>query len=277
VAEEANLRDELQAARDTITSQAMQIHRLEQQAEGGGAVPVLRELLELSDVVGATVGQTPYKQLLSGITEAAKRLFDAGAASILLLDEETNELVFEAATGGGEVIGLRIPAHQGIAGWTVMSGEPIAVGDVRRDPRWAKDFAKSTGYIPKSILSVPMFLDEDVVGVMQVLDKASAASFGLDDMELLGLFARPAAIAVQQARMVTTMGRLMTEELERLAGERGQKEVAEAAHVVLSDGATAAADETLELARLVHSLSRRSEKHRTLALEILRSVSRLMT
>jgi GAF domain-containing protein len=252
----------------------MQIRRLEEAARGTGAIGVLRELLELSDVVGATVGQTPYKQLLNGITEAAKRLFDAGAASILLLDEETNELVFEAATGGGDVIGRRFPAHQGIAGWTVMSGEPIASGDVRRDPRWAEDFAQSTGYVPKSILSVPMFLDEDVVGVMQVLDKASAASFGLDDMELLGLFARPAAIAVQQARMVTTMGRVLTQELERLASERGERDVAEAAQVVLSNGATAA-DETLELARLVHSLSRRSERHRTLALEILRSVARL--
>jgi GAF domain-containing protein len=275
VAEEAELRAALQAAHDTIASQAVEIHRLQQETEANGAVGVLRELLELSDIVGATIGQTPYKQLLNGITEAAKRLFDAGAASILLLDEETNELVFEAATGGGDVIGRRFPAHQGIAGWTVMSGEPIASGDVRRDPRWAKDFAQSTGYVPKSILSVPMFLDEDVVGVMQVLDKASAASFGLDDMELLGLFARPAAIAVQQARMVTAIGNVLTKELERLATDRGDSDVVEAARTALSDGA-ATPDETLELARLVHSLSRRSDRHRALALEILRSVARLM-
>jgi GAF domain-containing protein len=273
VAEEADLKAELEAARATITSQALQIHRLEQEAQQRGAAGILRELVELSDVVGATVGQTPYRQLLNGITEAAKRLFDAGAASILLLDEEANELVFEAATGGGDVIGLRFPAHQGIAGWTVMSGEPIASGDVRRDPRWAKGFAQSTGYVPKSILSVPMFLEDEVVGVMQVLDKNSAASFGLDDMELLGLFARPAAIAVQQARMVTTMGTLLTEELERLARERGERDIADAAQAVLSDGA-AASDQTLELARLVHSISRRGERARTLAIEVLQSVSR---
>jgi transcriptional regulator with GAF, ATPase, and Fis domain len=276
VAEESDLRAELESARATITSQAMQIHRLQQDEPQTGAIHILRELLELSEVVGATVGQTPYKQLLNGIAEAARRLFDAGAASILLLDEATNELVFEAATGGGDVIGRRFPAHQGIAGWTVMSGEPIAVGDVRRDPRWARDFAQSTGYVPKSILSVPMFLDEEVIGVVQVLDKASAASFGLDDMELLGLFARPAAIAVQQARMVTTMGKLLTQELERMANERGEKEVAAAAVTVLADGA-GAPDEMLELARLVHVLSRRSDRHRKLAFEILRSVSRLMS
>jgi transcriptional regulator with GAF, ATPase, and Fis domain len=276
MAEESDLRSELEAARATITSQAMQIHHLQQDEPQTGAIHILRELLELSEVVGATVGQTPYKQLLNGIAEAARRLFDAGAASILLLDEATNELVFEAATGGGDVIGRRFPAHQGIAGWTVMSGEPIAVGDVRRDPRWAKDFAQSTGYVPKSILSVPMFLDEEAIGVVQVLDKASAASFGLDDMELLGLFARPAAIAVQQARMVTTMGKLLTQELERMANERGEKEVAAAAVTALADDA-GAPDEMLELARLVHVLSRRSDRHRKLAFEILQSVSRLMS
>lgn len=274
MAEQSELQQELDAARATIASQAMQITKLQQQADGAGAAAILRELIELSDIVGVTVGQTPYKQLLTGITEAAKRLFNAGAASILLLDEETNELVFEAATGGGDVIGRRFPAHQGIAGWTVMSGEPIASGDVRRDPRFAKDFAKSTGYVPKSILSVPMFLDDEVVGVMQVLDKANAATFGLDDMELLGLFARPAAIAVQQTRMVTSIGRMLTRELERLAQQHGQRDVVEAAESVLSDGA-GASEPAIELARLVHNLSRRGDRQRALATEILTSIVRL--
>jgi GAF domain-containing protein len=273
VAEESDLRRELDAARATVASQAMQIHQLEQRAQGAGALGILRELLELSDIVGVTVGQTPYRRLLNGITEAARRLFNAGAASILLLDEETNELVFEAATGGGDVIGRRFPAHQGIAGWTVMSGEPIAVGDVRRDPRWASNFAASTGYIPKSILSVPMFLEDEVAGVLQVLDKANNASFGLDDMELLGLFSNPAAIAVEQARMVTTIGKLLTQEVERMARDRGETDMAQAARTVVAEGATTP-DQTLELAHLVHTLSKRGDKARTLAIEVLTSISK---
>jgi GAF domain-containing protein len=274
VGDDQALEHELNAARSTIANQAIQIQRLQQAAESQGAPAILRELLELSEIVGATVGETPYRQLLNGIAEAARRLFDAGAASILLLDQETNELVFEAGTGSGEVVGRRIPAHQGIAGWTAMSGEPIAVGDVRQDPRWAKDFAQSTGYVPSSILSVPMFSGEDVVGVLQVLDKASAASFGLDDMELLGLFAGPAAIAVEQARMVQNIGRILVRELGQLAEQRGEGDIAAAAQSVLSDSA-GASDQTLELARLVHSLARQGERHRQLALEILASVVRL--
>lgn len=265
---------ELEAARATVAAQAMQIHRLQAELESRGAVGALRGVLELSDVVSATVGQTPYRALLGGIVEAARRIFNARAASVSILDEETNELVFEASTDGDAVLNLRFPAHQGISGWVVMTGEPIAVSDVTRDPRFAKDFAKSTGYVPKSILSVPMFLEDEVVGVMQVLDKANAATFGLDDMELLGLFARPAAIAVQQTRMVTSIGRMLTRELERLAQQHGQRDVVEAAETVLADGA-GASEPAIELARLVHSLSKRGDRQRSLATEILTSIVRL--
>ncbi|GAC1402956.1 MAG: hypothetical protein NVSMB52_16960 [Chloroflexota bacterium] len=271
--EEADLRRELDDARATIAAQAMQIHRLERESQGSRSLEALRELLQLSDVITATIGDAPFRSLLTGITEAAKRLFNAGAASILLLDHETSELVFAAATGGGDVVGRRFPAHQGIAGWTVMTGEPIAVGDVRRDPRFAKDFAQSTGYIPKSILSVPMIVGDEVEGVLQVLDKANASSFGLDDMELLGMFSNPAAIAVEQARMVSTVGKLLVEEIGRLAEGRDERDVAESARVALSEGSSTA-DGTIELARLVHTLGRRSDRSRALAIEILAAIVR---
>jgi GAF domain-containing protein len=269
--EDSELRRELDAARATLATQAMQITQLQSEVQRQSGVQALRELLQLSDIVGVTVGQSPYRALLDGIVNAARRIFDAGAASILLLDHETNELVFQAATGGGDVINMRLPAYQGIAGWVVMTGEPIAVGDVRRDPRWAKDFAATTGYIPQSIMAAPLIVGEDVEGVLEVLDKASAASFGLDDMDLLGLFARPAAIAVEQARMVTGIGGLLVKELERLADEHGDTDLAQAAEVALSDGQRTP-DQTLELARLVHQLGRRGDRARQLAIDVLTSV-----
>jgi GAF domain-containing protein len=268
-----DLQQELAAARATVAAQAVQIHRLQAELESHGAVGALRGVLELSDVVGATVGQTPYRALLGGIVEAARRIFDARAASVSILDEETNELVFEASTDGDAVLNLRFPAHQGISGWVIMTGEPIAVSDVTRDPRWAKDFAKSTGYVPKSILAVPLIVREDVIGVLSVLDKANDASFGLDDMDLLGLFARPAAIGVEQARMVSTIGRLLIGELESAASERGDAALTEAARAALSNG-NSAIEGTLELARLVQRIGRRGERSRQLAIEILTSIAK---
>jgi GAF domain-containing protein len=270
---EESLEQQLEAARATVASQAMQIHRLQSELESRGGAGVLRGVLELSDIVSATVGQTPYRSLLGGIVEAARRIFDARAASVLLLDEETSELVFEASTDGDAILNVRFPAHQGIAGWVMMTGEPIAVADVTRDPRFAKDFAKSTGYVPKSILAVPLIVREDVIGVLEVLDKASAASFGLDDMELLGLFARPAAIGVEQARMVSTVGRLLIEELESAAAGRGDTALAGAARSALSDG-NDAIEETLQLARLVQRIGRRGDRSRQLAVDVLGSIAR---
>jgi GAF domain-containing protein len=267
-----DLRRQLAEAQATITAQAVQLHRLEADRQHGSGSDLLRELLQLSDVVGATIGESPYRTLLEGIVQAARRIFDAGAASILLLDHATNELVFEAAAEP-EILGLRIPAHQGIAGWVMMTGEPIAVSDVRRDPRWNKDFAKSTGYIPQSIMAVPLIVGEDVEGVLEVLDKNSAASFGLNDMELLGLFAHPAAIAVEQARRVSGIGRLLVEEMGRRAGEGGNVTVADAARTALAEE-DVTSDRTLDLARLVHRLARRSERGQQLALDILSSVER---
>jgi GAF domain-containing protein len=253
----------------------MQIHRLEQESQQRADVEALREVLALADIVGVAVGHVPYRALLEGIVTAAARLFDAGAASIALLDHESNELVFEASTGGSDVVGMRFPAHQGIAGWVVMTGEAIAVSDVQRDPRFAKDFASSTGYIPRSILAVPLIVGAEVEGVLEVLDKASAASFGLDDMDLLSLFARPAAVAVEQARMVTSMGSILVGELSRLAQEQGQDELAQAAHRALAAGSPTT-DQTLELARLAHDLGRRGERARQLAIDVLTSIARSM-
>ncbi len=233
----------------------------------------LRAILQLAEVAGVTIGEAPYRALLEGIVMAARRLFDAGASSIALLDRNSGDLVFEAATGAGadDVLGMRFPAHQGIAGWVVMTGEGIAVADVRRDPRFAKGFAQSTGYVPTSIMAAPLIVSDEVEGVIEVLDKASAASFGLDDLELLGLFARPAAVAVEQARLVSGVGTLLLQELAQLAGERGNGDVAASVRAVLAEDSTTE-EQTLELARLVHHLSRQGERSRRLALEILGSV-----
>lgn len=251
----------------------MPSHAALDEARRDGAMEALRALAELSDVVGSTAGQAPYRALLDGIAQAARRTFRAAAVSIAVLDRAANELVFEAAAGGGDVVNRRFPAHQGIAGWVVMTGEPLAVADVGRDPRFARDFAQSTGYLPTSIMAVPLLVGEEVEGVLEVLDKSDAASFGLDDLEMLALFARPAAIAVAQSRLVSGTGALLMQEVGRLARERGDENLARAAQAVLAAGGAAPAD-ALDLARLVHGLSRRGERACRLASDVLSAIER---
>jgi len=157
-----------------------------------------------SAVAAAALGsEERFRALLRSVVEVARAIFAAKASSILLLDEASNELVFEAVVGEGEddLLGRRFPAGTGVAGWVLATRTPLVIEDVARDPRFAKDVAEGTGYVPQGLMAVPLLHDESALGVLEVLDRQ--AKFTLQEMELLGLFATQAAIALdllQRAR-----------------------------------------------------------------------------
>ncbi len=106
---------------------------------------------------------------------AVRELFDAAACSCALASPDGASLTFTAADGVGadEVIGVEVPVGRGLVGWTAMSGQPVAVRNVRDDSRFARDIAESTGYVPTVILAAPFFdTAGEVVGVLEVLDPA---------------------------------------------------------------------------------------------------------
>jgi GAF domain-containing protein len=139
-----------------------------------------------------------YRSRLQSVADVARSIFGAKASSIFLLDEEADELVFEAVSGEGErsLVGMRIPSSTGIAGWTLVTRQPLVIEDLTQDPRHAREVAERSGYVPKGIMSVPLLADERVLGVLQVLDRPQRPDFSLQEMELLGLFANQAAIAL---------------------------------------------------------------------------------
>jgi signal transduction protein with GAF and PtsI domain len=110
---------------------------------------------------------------LGSCVEATRALFGAAACSIALVDDDGANLRFVASDGAGadEIVGVTIPVSRGIAGWAAMSGQPIAVRDVQTDPRFARDVAESTNYVPTAIYAAPMLDAEgEVLGVASVLD-----------------------------------------------------------------------------------------------------------
>jgi len=143
-----------------------------------------------------------YGSLLRSIVEVARAIFGAQRSSIFLLDEEADELVFEAVAGEAEqgLLGSRIPSSTGVAGWTLVTRQPLVIEDLTADPRHAREVAEKTGYVPKGLMSVPLLFDERVLGVLQVLDRPQRPGFSLQEMELLGLFANQAAIALDLLR-----------------------------------------------------------------------------
>ncbi len=154
--------------------------------------------LQAAVAAGVVGAEDQFRALLAAIVEVARSIFGARASSILLLDEETEELVFAAVVGEGEenLLGMRFPAGKGIAGWVLQTRTPLVLEDVRKDPRFAGDVAEDTGYVPSGLMAAPLLHDEAALGVLEVLDRPEKSHFSLQEMELLGLFANQAAIAV---------------------------------------------------------------------------------
>jgi GAF domain-containing protein len=154
--------------------------------------------LRAAVAAGVVGSEESFRGLLAAIVEVARSIFGAKASSILLLDDQTEELVFEAVVGEGEdtLLGTRFPAGKGIAGWVLATRTPLVIEDVQQDPRFAKDVAEDTGYVPSGLMAAPLLHDERALGVLSVLDRPEQSLFSLKEMELLGLFANQASIAV---------------------------------------------------------------------------------
>ena len=142
--------------------------------------------------------EATYRELLASIVDVARSIFAAEAASILLLDEEADELVFEAVSGRGEgaLVGERFPSSTGIAGFALVTRQPLVVDDLNTDPRFSRDRAAETGYVPSSIVASPLLYGERALGVLSVLDRDPGRPFGLAELDLLSRFSTQAAIGL---------------------------------------------------------------------------------
>jgi hypothetical protein len=141
--------------------------------------------------------------VLRSVVEVAVALFEAEAASIALYEPARNVLVFRVAAGaqGQGVVGLEIAPDRGLVGYVFSSGQALAIADVLADPRFGRTFAERTQYVPRSIVAVPLFDERGTLGVLEVLDKRSQASFSLRDVELAGVFAGQATVAIRASRV----------------------------------------------------------------------------
>ena len=164
---------------------------------------------------GMLPSEESHQALLQSIVNVARAIFGAKASSIFLLDTATDELVFEAVSGEGEgdLVGMRIPSGTGIAGWVLVTGQPIVIDDLQQDPRHARQAAERTGYVPKALMAVPLVNGESTLGVLQVLDRATDRKHSLGEIDLLIMFANQAAIGLDL---------LQTARRARAVAERGE-------------------------------------------------------
>ena len=139
-------------------------------------------------LVADRIEPTALEPLLRSIVEATVALFEAETSSIALYDLATDRLVFRVAVGPAAdgAIGLSVRSDEGIAGYVFTTSQALAIGDVRADPRFSQTTAEMTGFLPRSILAVPLADEISTLGVLEILDPQRGGTFGLHDLELAG-------------------------------------------------------------------------------------------
>lgn len=171
----------------------------------GPSAASLAALVGVAERLVAAQRLTPLTghPVLTAVTEAAAAILDAEAASIAVHDPVTERLTFIAAAGpqGAGVIGLSIDAASGIAGYALTTGQALAVADVEADARFDRATAASTGFVPRSILAVPLTDDDGTVGILEILDRRGGRSFDLRDIDTAVALARPATAAVRAGEL----------------------------------------------------------------------------
>ena len=184
-------------------------------AEMEKRVNQVNTLMELSAILNSTLQQ---KEVLQRAMEAATRLTGTEVGSLLLLDEETQELVFEVALGekGERVREIRLKLGEGIAGWVAQTGEPLLVSDVRQDPRHYHRADELSHFVTRNMLCVPVRVKDRVIGVLQAVNKLEG-SFSKENLDLFAALANQVAIAIENARLYEEMKGTFLSTAEALA------------------------------------------------------------
>ncbi len=175
------------------TTQINNLEFLERQVEN------LSKLVEINGIINSTLN---INRLLSIIMEMIKDIMDTETSTLLLYDEDMEELVFKVALGeaGDELKEkYRVKLGQGIAGWVALNRKNLQVDDVYSDPRFDPMYDKNTGFITKSILCAPLLFKGKLLGVIQAINPVKKQGFDENDMNLFRVFSNQAALAVQNA------------------------------------------------------------------------------
>lgn len=180
----------------------------------------LERLLRMMEVVNSTLD---LAQLLDIIAELAAQLTYTASASVLLIDEESGELRFVAVTGhhSATLKPVIVPMEASIAGTVARENRPLLIRDVRADPRWYQPADQASGFETRSIIAVPLQLHGQVIGVVEAVNKQDGTEMSWDDVEILSTLATQAAVAVNNARLLSQLQAAYDElnELDRMKSE----------------------------------------------------------
>jgi diguanylate cyclase (GGDEF)-like protein len=189
---------------------------------GAALETTAKRLAILTDVVKTANSILEPRKVIELVMEKIQQLIPSEAWSLLMVDEEKQELVFEVALGpkGRDVSSLRLKMGEGVAGWVAQTGKPAIVNDTARDPRFTRRIDTRTQFETRSILCAPLVSRGRTIGVLEIINKLGGR-FTRHDLELLLTLVEPCAIAIENAILFQRTEQLtITDDLTRLFNSR---------------------------------------------------------
>jgi HD-GYP domain-containing protein (c-di-GMP phosphodiesterase class II) len=184
----------------------------------------LEHLMEMAKYVNSTLN---LDDLLSLMLDMTTEMLNAEAGSILLLDDDKDELVFVAATGAKKekIKDIRVPIGEGIAGWVARESKAVLIADAQNDPRFFKKADQKTDFKTRTIIAVPLVTKEKLIGVAEVLNKKNNEFFTEDDRNLFEALGNQAAVAIENAKLYENLRNMFLSTVRSLASAIETKDV----------------------------------------------------
>jgi signal transduction histidine kinase len=195
------------------TASLIERNRLYEELESRAAQ--LHTLNEIGNLLSSSLD---LNEVLSMVVRQASNLLEAEAGSLLLLDDDSGDLIFRTTSGptGKRLVGLRVPAGKGIAGTCFADNTPIIVNDAQNDERWYSSFDQQGDFTTRSLLAVPLNARGRTIGVLEVLNHKDDLPFKREDVELLLSFGAQASLAIENAHLFTMTDQALQARVEEL-------------------------------------------------------------
>ncbi|GEM_PF-922253 len=159
----------------------------------------IETLQGVSQIINSTANT---EELLQYIMDAAKTVLQCEASSLLLIDEDQQDLYFNIATGNEEIKQIRVPMGKGIAGTCAVTGERFIINDAQNDSRVYKKADETTKFITRNLLCVPMRARDKIIGVLEVLNSEGRPHFNDYDLQLFTSLANSAGVAIHNRELL---------------------------------------------------------------------------
>lgn len=241
----------------------------------------IRESLRFIDtaaIMKSLLDQKTFLQLLLSMTI---KVVNSEAASIILFDPNTEELFFEEAVGvkAEEVKKFRLKTWEGIAGYCFTTGEALAVADVMKDSRFKKEISETIQHSQKALMAAPLIYRQEIIGVLEAVNKIDGDVFNSKDLELLVQIANFSAFFLRRSRLYFDLYSLFLLIMEKLVSRENITDISAKDFIELSNRIekdqmlSSEYGEAVELATLVEQISSRGQEEKNLIRSILSNLN----